>query len=367
VIVGLDAREMGGRPTGVGRYLRSLLRYWSAEADTFLAYVAAAPPEGPLAGAVRARALPPLRPGLLWQEARMARAARADGVEVFFSPAYSCPLTLERPRVTVVHDLSFFACPEDFTAFEAWRRRLLVAGSVRRSARVVVVSDFSRRELLARFPDVEPRLAVVAHGADEDLPPPPEREQARRRLGEAGPLLLTAGSLFNRRRLPTVLRAVARLRPRWPALRLHVVGDNRTAPRRDFGALARRLGVSDVVRLAGFVPEAVLVDLYAAADVGIFVSEYEGFGLPALEAMARGLPVVVGDRPAQSEVFAGAAVAVDPQDDGALAWVVDRLLSSPEERARLARAGHALAARHSWRECAARTLEVLREARAART
>jgi glycosyltransferase involved in cell wall biosynthesis len=174
------------------------------------------------------------------------------------------------------------------------------------------------------------------------------------------------GSLFNRRRLPTLLRAVARLHPRWPALRLEVVGDNRTEPRRDFGTLARDLGVADCVRLAGFAPESALADLYAAADVGVFLSEYEGFGLPALEAMARGLPVVVGDRPAQSEVFAGAALLVDPLDDAALAARLDRLLASPGERARLARAGRDLAGRHSWKGCAARTLAVLREARAAR-
>jgi glycosyltransferase involved in cell wall biosynthesis len=130
----------------------------------------------------------------------------------------------------------------------------------------------------------------------------------------------------------------------------------------DLAALARRTGLGERARLRGFVGEAALADLYAAADVAVFLSEYEGFGLPALEAMARGVPVVVSDRPALSEIYAGAALVVDPHDEAAVAGALDRLLRdralAEDQRAR----GRALAARHSWAEAARATRAALEEA-----
>lgn len=362
--VGIDARELAGHPTGVGRYLRSLLRRWPEPTDELLLYFNGPPPVHlpPSPAVVLPRGSPRPSRGLLWQERDLPRAAAGDALDVFFAPAYACPLRLRLPRVTTVHDVSFFHHPQDFAPAEAARRRLLVRASLAVSARVLTVSDFSRRELLAVDPGLRPRLRVTPEAADEDLPPAPPRDAARARLGLAGPMLLTVGSIFNRRRLPELLRAVGRLAPRFPALRLHVVGDNRTSPRLDLAALARGLGLAERVALDGFVDEAALAERYAAADVAVFLSEYEGFGLPALEAAARGVPLVVSARPALSEVFGGAALTVDPGDVAAIAAAVERVLCQPELREDLVRRGHGLAARHSWSDTAALTRAALCEA-----
>jgi hypothetical protein len=145
-------------------------------------------------------------------------AARADAIDVFFAPAYSCPLRLERPRVTAVHDLSFFAYPQDFTLLDATRRRALVAASLRASRRVAVCSDFTARELARLFPDLAERAVHIPLAADEELPEAPPRAQARAELGVSGPLLLSVGAILNRRCLPELLRAVVRLRDRHPGL-----------------------------------------------------------------------------------------------------------------------------------------------------
>jgi hypothetical protein len=177
-----------------------------------------------------------------------------------------------------------------------------------------------------------------------------------------GPYLLTVGSIFNRRRLPELLRAVARLRPRRPDLRLDVVGDNRTRPPVDFGRLVREVGLEGCVRFEGFLDEDALALRYAAADAAVFLSDYEGFGLPAMEAASRGVPLVVSTRPALSEVFGAVALTVDAEDVSAVAAVLEHLLSAPDLRADLARRGRELAAAHVWADCARRTRAVLAEA-----
>ena len=361
--VGVDARELQGMPTGVGRYLRNLLREWTGSTyDRLHLYFNGAAPSDAILdhpaivkrplGSGGAR-------GLWWQERLLPPAARADGVEVFFSPAYVCPLRLRAPRVTTVHDLSFFALPRDFTVRDGFRRRVLVGASIRASRSVLAVSDFTRREILARFPEAESKTVVIPQGADDDLPPAPPREVARIRLGVTGPLVLVVGTILNRRCLPDLLRAAARLRTRWPDLAVEVVGEDRTYPPLDIGGLVHRLELETQVRISGFVGESGLAARYAAADVAVVLSEYEGFGLPVLEAMARGVPVVTSTAPALGELFAEAAVVVDPHDVADIAAALATVLGDPELRRQLRERGQALAARYSWAETARQTRGVL--------
>lgn len=366
MIVGIDGRELQGRPTGVGRYLRNLLREWSRSGgDRLIVYF-----NGP-APADTVLQLPGLEPrplgetpirGALFAETRLRRAAAGDSLDVFFAPGYTCPLTLRRPRVTAIHDLSFFALPQEFSRLDRLRRRALVRASVAVSRKVLTISDFSRREIIRVFPSSAARVVAIPLGPDDDLPPPPPRDAARRALGVEGPLLLTVGAILNRRRLPVLLEAVKQLAARHPALRLEVVGANRTEPRRDLEEDLRRLGLTGRVRLAGFVDENALALRYAAADVCVVLSDYEGFGLPALEALCRGVPLVTSARPALSELFGEAALLVDPGNPGEVATAVDRVLADPALAEDLRRRGQTLAARFSWAETARLTRRCLEEA-----
>jgi glycosyltransferase involved in cell wall biosynthesis len=365
LVVGIDGRELQGRPTGTGRYVRNLLRRWRETGDRLVVYFNGRVPDDPTLQheAIATRPLGDGRArGLVWQERVLPPAAHADGIEVFFSPAYSCPLSLRRPRVTAVHDVSFFSHPGDFTVLDALRRRLLASLSVRASAWILACSSFTARELAARLPDAADRVVHVPLAADDDLPTPPPRGAARARLGLSGPTVLTVGAILNRRCLPDLLRAVARLGRRHPGLVLDVVGENRTHPRLDLPALVASVGLTERVRLSGYVSDAALVDRYAAADVAVFLSEYEGFGLPALEAASRGCPLVVSRAPALGEIFREAALVVPSRNDAAVARALDRLLSEPELRADLVSKGRALAARHSWDHTAALTRALLRKA-----
>jgi glycosyltransferase involved in cell wall biosynthesis len=300
--------------------------------------------------------------GLRWSERILPPVAGGDGLDVFFAPAYTCPLCLEVPRVTVVHDVSFFARPEDFGLLDGIRRRETVSASIRASRLVLTVSDFSRREIERFFPEARGRVIAIPHGADDDLPPAPGRDDARRALGVPGPVILTVGAILNRRPLPTLLRAAAALRPRFPALTVAVVGENRTQPPADLGRAVADAAMEGRVRLEGFLDDAALARWYAAADVFVFLSDYEGFGLPALEAMARGVPVVASRAPALGEIFAEAALLADPRDEREVADAIGRALSDDGLRADLVARGRALAARFSWAEAARRTWECLASA-----
>lgn len=364
--IGIDGRELQGRPTGTGRYLRSLLRVWAREGrDSLVVYFHGPAPRLPLfeASGFELRPIGDERAGgLLWQQSLLPRATREDRLDVFFSPAYECPLALRVPRVTAIHDLSFFARPHEFGWLDGCKRRLLVAASVRASAQILACSEFTRNQIAARFPEAAARVSLVPLGPDDDLPPAPSREEARRRLGIAGPVAISVGSLFERRCVPELLRGFVRVLGSFPTARLEIVGENRSHPYRDYREEAWRLGLGGAVRFSGFADESRLADLYAAADVAVSLSEYEGFGLPALEALARGVPLVIGNRPSLSELFSDAAVGVEPRSPAEIADAIVRLLSEPLLRQdRIAR-GRALSARFSWRGTADLTRAALERA-----
>jgi alpha-1,3-rhamnosyl/mannosyltransferase len=171
------------------------------------------------------------------------------------------------------------------------------------------------------------------------------------------PLVLYVGSIFNRRRLPDLIAAFARATGDIPAARLVIVGDDRSWPPQDLRAVALSHAVEDRVQFLHYVPDEVLADLYARASVFGFLSEYEGFGLTPLEALAAGVPIVVLDTAVAREIYGNSAEYVRRHDIHATADVIRRFLTSPECRAaQLARAP-AVLQRYSWNAAADRTLE----------
>ena len=254
--VGIDGRELEGHPTGVGRYLRSLLRRFKDSPHRFIVY-SASPVTLPVASErIESRVLRGGHP-LLWEQRTLSTALIQDSIDVLLSPAYSCPLVSAVPRVTAIHDLSFFALREEFGFLHGLRRRFMARGAARVSRALLACSQFTktevRRHLGARASE---KTAVVLLGPDDDLPEARGRIESRASLGVDADTayIVTVGTVLRRRNVSTLVRALARLQGRGQ-VRLGVIGENRSRPFEDIGALARQLGCEAAVRVTGFVPD----------------------------------------------------------------------------------------------------------------
>lgn len=350
--IGIDARELLGRTTGVGRYLGELLIRWTRRRDAECRRLILYTPE-PLsialpAGAADQRVVGSGR-GTWWEQTHLRRALRDDKPDIFFAPAYTAPLGLGVPLAVTIHDISFLAHPEWFRVREGLRRRWLTARTADAASVVFTDSEFSRREIQARLGVAPSRIRVVPPGVTPRAVPPAG--------GTRDPLVLYVGSLFNRRRLPDLIAAFALVTERLPTARLVIVGDDRTWPRQDLGVVAASYSVSDKVTILSYVPDDQLTALYARAAVFAFLSEYEGFGLTPLEALAAGVPVVVLDTPVAREVYGDAAVFVPPDDIPAAAAALHDFLKTSHRSAEWLARAPAVLARYSWDKAADRTLE----------
>ena len=347
--IGVDARELLGDATGVGRYLGELIRRWTARVDAgrrqFMLY-APQPLSMTLPPETARQRIVGRGTGTWWEQTSLRRAVNADALDVFFAPAYTAPLGIWVPLALTIHDISFIAHPEWFRPRERLRRKWLTRRAAARAAVIFTDSAFSLGELERRL-DVDPgRIRVIPPGVSRfPVKPASSRE----------PLVLFVGSLFNRRRLPDLIAAFARAASDLPAARLVIVGADRTWPRQDLRAEAEARGVAAQVELRNYVSETDLSDLYARASVFAFLSEYEGFGMTPLEALAHGVPVVVLDTPIAREVYGPAAEYVQPGDLDGAAAALRRHLTSADAGPQLAYAPSVLA-RYSWDEAAAATL-----------
>ena len=351
--IGIDARELLGEPTGVGRYLGELLRRWTARADAATRRLVLYTPESlpflrtvPDAADVREVVAGSGR-GTWWEQTHLRRAIRADPPDVFFAGAYTAPLALGVPLAVTIHDVSFAARPEWFRPREGARRRLLTRQAARSAEVVFTDSEFSRGEILERLSVAPDRVRVIAPGVTRRAPGGVPRE----------PLVLFVGSIFNRRRLPTLITAFAAATSARPQARLVIAGADRSYPALDLPGLAAEAGVGARVEIRNYVAEAELESLYARAAVFVFLSEYEGFGLTPLEALSAGIPIVVLDTPIAREVYGEAAWFVPQGDEirGATN-AIRTLLDDPGSAAPMLAAAPEVLARYSWDAAAAETL-----------
>ena len=221
--IGIDGRELEGRPTGVGRYLRSLLRRFAGhDRHRFEVYSTSSVALPIESMCIERRILPGAHP-LFWEQRTLPAAIREDRIDVLLSPAYSCPLLGSVPRVTAIHDLSFFARKDEFGFGHGLRRRLMARGSARVSRSILACSEFTRSEVRRHLgPLAARKTEVVALGPDDDLPQGPGRAEARAALGltDEAAYVITVGTVLKRRNVSTLVRAVARLRGPRPAVRL---------------------------------------------------------------------------------------------------------------------------------------------------
>ncbi len=356
--IGIDARELLGEPTGVGRYLGELLRRWTRREDRSTRQLLLYTPEAlPFLNTVPADAnvrevVAGSGRGTWWEQTHLRRAVRSNPPDIFFAGAYTAPLALGVPLAVTIHDVSFAAHPEWFRPREGARRRLLTRQAARAAEVVFTDSQFSKQEIIDRLSVPSERVRVIPPGVTRRAPGT-TRE----------PLVLFVGSIFNRRRLPSTITAFAAATATRPDTRLLIAGPDRSYPALDLAGLAAEAGVGKRVELRDYVSESELDTLYASASVFVFLSEYEGFGLTPLEALSAGVPIVVLDTPIAREVYGEAAWYVPAESDVRSATIAIRtLLDDHAARERVLAPAASVLARYSWDAAADETLAAIEEA-----
>jgi glycosyltransferase involved in cell wall biosynthesis len=369
VRIAIDARALLGQKTGIGTYTRGVARELASRPQTEVGLFLPRRPDGDSdgLGAAEVRA-DSHRFGTLWVQTALPRRLSGWGADALLAALTIAPLRGETPVVSVVHDLTAWTHPEwhaerTLAAFlPLWERTL------ERATRLLCVSRATADDLTRLYPEARDRVRVVWNGVDPEFTPAPDaaaRAEGRARFAGGRPFLLYLGTLEPRKNLAALVAACESLWSRdrgGPDLVLAGGAGWKGGP------LARRIERSpfrDRIHLAGYASRETALALYRSADLFVYPSLAEGFGLPVVEAMACALPVVCSDAAALLEIGGDAALYAPASDPAALSVAISRGLEDSEERRRLELAGPRRAALFDWKTTAERTAAVLAEAAAA--
>lgn len=298
---------------------------------------------------------------LRWDQWLVPRYAREAGLDLVFNPKLSVPLLCDVPTAFCLAGAEQFAVPEIFPWLDRLYTHTMMPLFCRKAAAVITHAEIGRRDI-ARLVGADPtKISVIPHGVDPWLRPADDAERAavRSRYELPRPYVFFLGGLNPLKNVGNLLRAMAILGEKHDDLELVLAGFRRWRFEEDL-RLIEELGLSSRVRQIGYVPDEDLAALYSAAECFALPSWYEGFGIPILEAMACGCPVVTSTRGACPEVAGGAGLTVEPDDPEAVADAIDRLLTDPSRRRACIEAGLRRASGFTWERTGERIREVIR-------
>ncbi|MBN1640994.1 MAG: glycosyltransferase family 4 protein [Anaerolineae bacterium] len=304
---------------------------------------------------------------IAWEQFVAPIVVQRERIDVLHAMAFVSPVLSPCPSVVTVLDLSFLHYPSAFKPGKRLYLRWMTALSARRARRVVAISESTRRDVIAHLHVAPAHVHTVHCGVDPRFAPLPAAALAdfRRRKGLPARFVLFLGTIEPRKNVAMLIDAFARLVGADPAATadLHlVIAGARGWYANDVYARAEASGIADRVHFPGYVPEEEKALWYGAATCFCYPSLYEGFGLPPLEAMACGVPVITSDRSSLPEVVGDGGLTVPPDDGAALSAALWRVITEPALRDELGQRGPARAARFTWTEAARQTVDVYRQA-----
>jgi glycosyltransferase involved in cell wall biosynthesis len=364
--VAVIAAEMEGEATGVGRYLEGLLHgleRWDHGIEWHLFFEGDPSsrmilPDGPF----HAHFSHHHGSRVLWEQVLVSRAVAGIEPDVIFGPAYTVPFVLRAPSVVTVHDLSFEMLPGEFGLRERWRRRLMVRRAVRVTQRVLAVSEHMAGLLAAHYGLSKERVCVVSHGIDRArFRPKPDAADGRVLADHEvrSPYVLWPGTVLERRMPRQVLEAFASVRAQRPELELVIAGANRMRRPEKLDIWINDLGLEGAVRKLGWVEESALAPLYRGAEFGIYVSRHEGFGLPPVECLACGTPVVVSAGLGLDDAWPGYPYRVAELGAAGIAETMADLLAGGSRAAKVMEEAGPVVAAYDWEQSSRRLVAEL--------
>ncbi len=352
----VDCRELEGRSYGVGRYLRNLLRLWKKDVSKFtLIYREKLPPEAEGFPSVKI----PGPEGWKWENFHLTRFLVKHSKTPYFTPGYTLPAFSPNPMAFVLHDVSFLAHPEWFKRSERWKLKVFSRISSSKARVIFTVSEFSKREIIKFLKVEESKIVVTPQGLDPSIKCDEKKALSfREKYGIKGPMVLYVGAIFQRRNLPLLIAAFEKVERTIPEAFLVIIGENRSYPRLDLKELSSNL--RNFFHL-DYVEEDELVGAYSAADLFVYPSEYEGFGMPPMEALACQTPVILYPAEALMEIYGDSAVWLESKDPSELAKKMLLLLENPSFGKRLLQKRDRVLQKFSWEDTARKIKEYLLE------
>lgn len=372
--IALDARKLSGRRSGVGHYISSLISHLARIAPEY-GYVLLTNTR--LDDSLVPSGFRPVVLGLgltdgswpaklyapFWMNTQLPGALHREGVDLYHGTNFFMPMRKTCPTVVTIHDAAFVRVPETYDPVYRRYMRWQVGHSARTADRLITGTEHAKKDIMDLFAVDRAKIAVAHNGTEERCTAYPDAAylaHTRSVLALPDRYILHVGVVETRKNIETLLRASVEPLQRRLIDAIVLVG------REGRGAASVRraacvLGIGDRVRFLGYVSQDQMVGVYHLARLLVFSSWFEGFGMPILEAMACGTPVVASNTSSMPEVAGEAAILFPPADATALERAVIEVLSEPELHSELRRRGLARAAKFTWSETAARHVEVYRQ------
>jgi glycosyltransferase involved in cell wall biosynthesis len=368
VRIALDATPLAPGKSGIGHITELLVRGLAATGELEeILLLSNRPPvfDGPEPPGTRWPRRHTFPKRSLWMQLYLPRLLREEAPDLVHYTSYDGPVLDRHPSVVSFHDMALYVCPEYFTWKTLLAKKTLMPRMARTARRILTLTEAVKEEIVQILRVPPERVAVAYPAPDDGFIPPESPEELASALAAQGvhrPYIFAVGTLEPRKNVAGLLRAFDLLKNEARVPHALVVAGARGWRFGPIFETARSMRHSDAVQFLDYVPLADLPALYAGADLFVYPSFYEGFGIPPVEAMRCGTPAVVSDIPPHREVGAGAVVRVDPHDAASIAEGMHRVLSDSSLAERLCREGKARAAEFTWQRTSRRVLEVYREA-----
>ncbi len=362
--IGIDVTALPTQLFGAGNYIVNLTRTLIRVDPTHDYFVFSKPQQVELfAGRGYAQvvqvSLPTRIHRIAWEQTGFPWLIRKYQLDVVHSPHYTLPVFAPCAKVVTFHDMTFFLHPEVHLLYKEIFFRGIIPLSARRADALIAISQNTRTDIMRILPVNPKKLFTIPIGIEPIFCPatPAKQSEILRKYDLPADFILYVGNLEPRKNLPRLLRAFATLVRRGLPHSLVLVGSRGWMDEEIFATL-RELNLGHRVYLPGYIPQADLPIFYSAASVFVYASRYEGFGLPVLEAMACGAPVITSNVASMPEIAGDAGILINPDREEELTDAIARVLTDADLAARLSRAGLERARGFSWERAAKETLAV---------